>query len=362
LLKQKCRRALFNYVFIHHTLSKAFKQFYPLILIAILGAVIYSNTFDSSFHFDDRGYIVQNNDIRDITNIKAILNAARHPSRFVTMYSFALNYHIHQLDVFGYHFVNLIIHLMVAMLVWWFVMLTLKTEIFEHNETVNKHRKMIALFAALLFVSHPIQTQAVTYITQRFASLAALFYLLSLCLYIKGRMSTKGAGYFIGSAIVALLGMFTKQNVITLPLAILLYDFCFFREGSQTIKLMHKSNRIYVFLISMFLLIIPALYSFKIFKILSAQGLSGSNDGDLLTIKTYCLTQFRVVATYIRLLFLPFGQNLDYHFPMSGSLWESATLLSFVFSLSGISVGHQVVFSIQIGCFRHILVFSDTCN
>ena len=93
-----------------------------------------------------------------------------------------------------------------------------------------------SFFSALLFAVHPVQTQAVTYIVQRLASLSTLLYLLSLCLYINGRLAQhKGSnrniawGFYTGSAAIAAIGMFTKETVFTLPLTIALYEFLFFK-------------------------------------------------------------------------------------------------------------------------------------
>ena len=83
-------------------------QIYSLLLICALGFIIYSNSFDCSFHFDDL-LITKNIAFRDINNVKAIWDLNNR--RFAENFTFALNYHFHQLDVFGYHVVNLLIHL-----------------------------------------------------------------------------------------------------------------------------------------------------------------------------------------------------------------------------------------------------------
>jgi len=89
----------------------------------------------------------------------------------------------------------------------------------------------VALFSSLIFISHPIQTQSVTYIVQRMASMAGMFYLFSLVLYVKGRLSTGWPRilYFGGMMLSYLLGVFFKENVAILPLFIALYEFYFFR-------------------------------------------------------------------------------------------------------------------------------------
>src|SRR3990172_4041646 len=112
-------------------------------------------------------------------------------------------------------------------------------------------RFLIALFSALLFVSHPIQTMAVTYIYQRFASLATMFYILSVVLYIKGRLiigqrnQEKGGNiqgsfplaspvaWFSLSLASCVLAMMTKETAFTLPVMIVLYEFVFFGTGQR---------------------------------------------------------------------------------------------------------------------------------
>ena len=168
----------------------------------------------------------------------------------------------------GYHVFNLAVHLFTAILVWWLVLLTLSTPAMKENK-ITQHADLVALLSGLVFVSHPLQTEAVTYIVQRTASMATLFYLASLCLYVKSRLlqdtgviersdfqksviarsdfqksviarseATKQSFnkdflsmqkiYYIFSLIAAILAMFTKETAITLPLMILLYEFSFF--------------------------------------------------------------------------------------------------------------------------------------
>jgi protein O-mannosyl-transferase len=85
--------------------------------------------------------------------------------------------------------VNLGIHIVNALLVYALLLLTFKTPAMRQFADPDSRTPLfIALFSALLFVSHPLQTQAVTYIVQRLTSLATLFYLLSLLMYIKARL------------------------------------------------------------------------------------------------------------------------------------------------------------------------------
>jgi tetratricopeptide (TPR) repeat protein len=186
-----------------------------------------------------------------------------------------------------------------------------------------RHKEEIAFLISVLFLVHPIQTQAVTYISQRFTSLAGMFYLLSVCMYLKGRLKVYLAKneiwavvYFMGAALSAVLAMFSKETAFTLPFCIFLMEFSFFK-GKRS-KLFWRS----MICVLLFTLLIPYLYSFKIAGVFSRHANHGITGGK------YFMTQFRVILTYIRLLFFPVGQNVDYDFPLSQSIFELRTCLS----------------------------------
>ena len=166
-----------------------------ILVIVILGILIYVNTFNFPFAFDDTPSIVDNSSIRDFGNFIDSSGGILSQNRFIGFASFALNYKLNALNVTGYHVFNLLIHLANALFVYGIVFLTFRTpdgpDLFRADrlKTTSTPYYWIPLFTALLFVCHPVQTQAVTYIVQRFASLATLFYLLSLLLYIQSRNS-----------------------------------------------------------------------------------------------------------------------------------------------------------------------------
>jgi hypothetical protein len=152
--------------------------------MAALGLLAYSNTFDASFHLDDHHSIGTNPTLKDPASFIEPSKAERlmgglYPSfknRFIGYLTFAVNYRLHGLDVLGYHLTNLAIHFLNGLLLYSLVLFTFSTPKMEGSRLKDQLR-LVALFAASLFVLHPIQTQAVTYIVQRFASLATMFYL-----------------------------------------------------------------------------------------------------------------------------------------------------------------------------------------
>ncbi len=179
------------------------RPFIHILLIIVLCLLAYSNILNAPFVFDDSVYIVDNPAIKDFqyfTDTSRVNDLAIHDglkaifkTRYIGYLTFAVNYALHGLDVRGYHLFNILVHIINSLLLYWLVILTFRTPFFAvHNGKGTYHpdgfSNFIAVFTALLFAVHPVQTQAITYITQRFASLAALFYLLSLVTYIKFRI------------------------------------------------------------------------------------------------------------------------------------------------------------------------------
>ncbi len=312
-------------------LARTLNQNYRLLVIGLIlvaGFFIYSNTFYSPFYFDDTKFIINNPAIRDISDLPAIW--AFSPTRFIVLLTLALNYYFSQLNVLSYHIFNLAVHLGVSISVWWFTLLIFSTPTME-KDSLFKGAKLIALFTALIFLSHPLQTESVTYIWQRCTSLAGLFYLLSVCLYIKFRLLlidkqrwSKWAVPYVLSWLCFLIGSFTKENMVTLPAAIILCEVCF-------LKPVRLRDFKYTLPFWLFLPVTPLM--------LFLPGGFSLNNG-----WQYFLTQIRVMMTYIRIVFIPLRQNLDYDYPLAKNFMDLSVLWAFVF-LSGIMVSVIRVFS-----------------
>jgi tetratricopeptide (TPR) repeat protein len=305
-----------------------------ILIILVLGILIYSNTFNVPFAFDDITSIRNNPIIKDVGHVIDPQNI--YDNRLIGHLTFALNYEMHELNVTGYHIFNLLIHLLNALLVYGLIVLTFKTpyaSVYLQKDVLRTSDpyRWIPLFAALLFVSHPIQTQAVTYVVQRFASLSTLFYLVSLVTYIKARGSDSSRktryAFFTASIISAVLAMRTKEIAFTLPVMVLLYEFMFFRGDIK--KRMLYLLPLLPLLLTMF--IIP------VSMMLTQNGSTGIKGIDALTAMAgsadvsrwdYLNTQFRVIVTYIRLLFFPINQNLDYDYPIYRTFFTPPVFLS----------------------------------
>jgi len=310
-----------------------------LLLIVIAGCVVYSNTFDVPFQFDDEVFIVNNPLIRDFSNFThpSSARSADLPanvrytsrSRTVSYATFWLNYKMAGLNVTGYHAVNLLIHLLNALLVYTLVSVTFRTPVLLSSGLAGRSRH-IAFFSALIFAVHPLHTEAVTYIAQRFTSLVALFYLAAVVSYAQWRrlslrddaagtyrLLARPAIWYILSFLSALLAMKTKENAATLPLALLLYEAVFFSGPFR--------KRLYPLLPFAAAMLLVPLALFDPGKTVAA-----AVDLATRTQKTsrldYLFTQFGVMLEYLRLLFLPVRQNLDYDWPIQKSFFALPVL------------------------------------
>ncbi len=287
---------------------------YPALII-IAGIAAYSNSFCCSFHFDDFPNIVCNPAIWELPDWKAWMFF--NPYRPVAFFTFALNYHFGLLDVFGYHLVNLTIHLLNALLLWKLIRLIFSSP-YLAKHPLAASAGSIAFYTALLFTLHPLMTESVTYIVQRLVSLASMFCLLSLVLFTKGLLSLRPSlriGFLLGAGFSALLGFFTKETAWSLPLLMLMLYFFFFFRPDESKRFPGR-----VLLIVMFAVLIlvagAAIGSGKYFHLIPPR----EGHPYFITPASYYYTQVNVIFTYLRLIFLPVNQTLDYNYPVTLSL------------------------------------------
>jgi hypothetical protein len=297
-------------------------------LITVITIIAYSNTFTASFHFDDIPAIADNATIKQVSaeNIFKIISGARP----VVYLSIMLNYQLSGLNVVGWHIFNIGTHIANSFLVYLFILRTLTVPAALKTRYAEQ-AKWMALFGALLFAVHPIQTETVTYIISRSELLATFFYLGAILLFSSGAQTGKGR-YYWAAFFSAVLAMGSKEWAVTLPAVILLYDYLILSEG--TIRRVLSRWWVYILLMLAWW---PVLRTMNLFAENSSMGFnmrapasaaSGAAPRKALTPWTYLLTSFNVIWTYIRLLFLPINQNIDYDYPVAKTLLEFHTLLS----------------------------------
>ena len=148
-------------------------------LIAVITTIAYSNSFHCEFVFDDYANIVNIKSIRvfqpDIPSIIKAATGGPNSKRWFPNLSFAFNYYLGGEDVWGYHLVNLIIHIGTTFVLYFLFSFTLRQ---IPGEKKAPSPEEIAFFAALLWAVHPIQTNGVTYLVQRMTSMCTFFIVL----------------------------------------------------------------------------------------------------------------------------------------------------------------------------------------
>jgi len=297
------------------------------LLILFFGIGAYSNTFSGPFQFDDVRGILENRSLQPL-NLGKLWDY--NPLRFITHLSFAFNLYLAGLQTWSFHILNLLIHIVTSIIVFKLTLLILKTPAMKDGVPPSQQH-LFALVSALLFITHPVQTEAVTYIVQRATSMATLFYLAALWMYLKARLEDARHYGFVCLCILA--AMFTKEISFTLPFAILLFELFFFPPSEED-PLRKKLLRWLPF--ATFLLIIPFLYVTHAYLLVNEGGsihilpttVQDISRGD------YFLTQFRVLRTYLRLLFFPIHQCLIYDYRLSSGLGDPDTWSAFSLLLS----------------------------
>ncbi|MGD8303696.1 MAG: tetratricopeptide repeat protein [Desulfobacterales bacterium] len=321
----------------HHDLSDIPAQYgtWLLLLLAVLIFMVYSNTLTGPFIFDDRPNIQNNAKIKLTRLSLAELWEAGFESyskRPVSNISFALNYYLNGYNVVGYHFVNILIHIINSVLLYSLAKTTLNTPALRRRYDPFAIT-WIPILSAFIWGLHPLLTQSVSYIVQRMNSLATLFYILALLLYAKGRLTqnTRSRRWLLaGCAASSILAFGSKEITATLPFFIILYEWYFLGDNTNfTFK-----NKNLLLIGAFFLVILLALLYMGMAPLDAIMVRFSKRD---FTVDQRMLTELRVVVFYISLIFWPHPSrlNLDHDFNLSHSLMDPITTLFALIAIVG---------------------------
>jgi len=279
-----------------------------LLVIALVGFAVYLNSLQVPFIYDDFSSIPDNPYIRQLWPLWNVFQTPPQATiswRPIVSLTLALNYALSGIEVWSYHLVNILIHLGTSL-----TLLGLLQRVLPNTPLATRYGpalKWIPLFAALIFVTHPIQTESVTYIVQRAESLMGLFYLLSLYCFARGAYGKRSSLWFGGSVLACFVGMATKQVTLTAPIMILLFDWAFVARGFAGIK---KRAAYYAALIGTYsMLFLLSL----IYPKIETWGF----DTQGITPFAYAQTQCGVLLHYLRLCLVPHPLVLNYEWPIA---------------------------------------------
>jgi hypothetical protein len=238
--------------------------------------------------------------------------------RPLLMFSFWLNYQsAGSADTFGYHLVNIFLHLLNGGLI-----LLAVRRVLSWTQIEKWHANALSVFAAGLFLLHPLQTESVTYIASRSETLSVMWVLAAFTVFVY--RSGEAILTLRAIAILALFGaaVLSKEHTAVLPAVLLLTDFYWNPEFS--VAGIARNWRLYIPIAGG-----AALALAFISKALNMGPTAGFGIKEF-TWYQYFFTECRVIWDYLRLFVLPIGQNLDPDVPISRTIFDQGAIVGFI--------------------------------
>ncbi len=289
--------------------------------LPVLCALIYYPSLTGQFVFDDHNAIQQSLLVRKIFPLSRFIKS----NRFLVDFTYALNYAQGAYDTWWYHCTNILIHIATSLTLYWLALRTFHLPILA--EKIGTWAQPAAWVAALLFAGHPLATEGVSYVSSRSEILAGLFYLLAIVAYSLAvtdpdagtRRAAKGA-----LIATTALGLASKEIAVTIPLALLLYDFIFLAGGEWK----QIQGRWSTMALSLIPLLLGGGYLLARADSLSTPYQQSAGFGfDRYTPIEYLSTQFGAIVRYLRLLVVPTGLNFDYDWKLVRSPFSASAVL-----------------------------------
>jgi Flp pilus assembly protein TadD len=314
---------------------------FAALILAVAGVLAYHNSFTGPFVFDDEPSILANPTIRSLGTAwwpptEGGLTVSGRP---VLNFTLAINHAISGPAPWSYHGLNLLIHLAGGLVLFGLVRRTLLES--RLAPRFGSAAREIAGVAAGLWLLHPLQTNAVTYVIQRAESLCGLFCLLTLYCFLRGTGSRHRQRWHGLAVLACVLGMGTKEVMATAPLMVLLYDRAFISGNMAAAWRQHRGVH----------LALAATWLVLLGLVLATDGRGGTAGfGTAITPLAYFLTQLKAVTHYLQLAVWPSPLVFDHGKTVAAGWTEiiaPALLLIplFFLSLWGLWRNHPAGFS-----------------
>lgn len=274
------------------------RRLHPLLLVA-LGVMAYLNSLRAPFIFDDLTSIVQNLNVHKILPVGVT-------DRAIVDLTFKFNYALGGLKVADYHVVNIAIHVLAALVLYGVVRRTLRLP--SLVKRFGTSADGLAFAVAVIWMLHPLQTESVTYICQRYESLMGLFFLLTLYGFVRAQGSWHPRLWYDVSLLSCLLGMGTKSVMIAAPFVVLCFDHVFVATSGKEVWKERGRYHVALFLMLGVLFVLVG-------RMLHAATEAGYEAVARITPRDYLFTQFGVILHYLRLSAWPHPLCFDYAWP-----------------------------------------------
>jgi tetratricopeptide (TPR) repeat protein len=292
-------------------------------VIVLAGVLSYSNSLSGPPLFDDHASLLENQHIRTLLPSSVLFPERENPlaGRPLVNLSFAVNYAIGGLDVRGYHVWNLAVHLLCGLVVFGLVRRTLDQP--RVADRFSRRSIDVAFATALLWVVHPLNTEAVDYLTQRTESMMALFYLLTMYASVRAIGAPRPIRWQGAALVACALGMACKESMVTSPIMVVVYDRAFVFGSLR--EALRSRGRFYAVLAATWL-ILAALVS-------SGPRMYSAGFSTDVSPWTYLLNQSVMIARYLGLVFWPRSLVLAYGYPRPVALVGVLPYAAFVIVL-----------------------------
>ena len=275
-------------------------------MIALAAVAAYSNSLSVPLFFDDAHAIKENPTIRKLASIATVLSPPRDgggvSGRPVINLSIALDYAFFGTRVEGYHWTNLLIHACSGVILFGLIRRCLLAPTL--GERFGPEATLLAFAASLLWTLHPLQTESVTCVIQRTELIVGFFYLTTLYCFMRSEDSGSPRAWQAAAVLACLLGMASKEVMVSAPLLVLLLDWTLV---SQSLLLAWRRRRaMYLGLAATWILLCASL--------ISLGGARGAAAGFGLGVPwwAYALTQCEAIVLYLKLSLWPNPLVLDY--------------------------------------------------
>lgn len=272
----------------------------------------YSNSFNNAFQFDDTHTVQSNMYIRDLRYIPRYFIDANTTSyrpensgyRPMTTLALAIGFAISHIDTWGYHLIKTIEQALVATL-----LLLVAIRLLPQAGPTAGHRFWIAWFSALVFAVHRANTETVNYICAISTLQAGLFDILAFYLYLRWRENKANKNYLFWLSVLSFeLGCMSKEEAITLPAMIALYEWVYLRDDGKPFR---ERFRTHFWDIAQVLLpYVMAALLFVVLRVTLPDPVADTSRGQTPTF-IYAITQIRSWLHYWTLFFWPVELNAD---------------------------------------------------
>ncbi|MFH1247524.1 MAG: tetratricopeptide repeat protein [Candidatus Omnitrophota bacterium] len=294
------------------------KEQIVLLVIFVLVFGVYINSLPGSFVFDDMHMIVKNNYIKSTQGLTKLFGAKITSViipggmyRPVLMLTYAFNYAFGALNPYGYHIINILIHFLNAVLLYLIL-----------NILFRDLNFYLMLFLVALFCVHPINTEAVTYLSSRSTILCAFFILVSFYNYILWRRSGK-VKFQALSLVSYILALLTKEIGLVLVLLVSLYEFVYSEDIIKEKKRIFFGILPYLILSAGYLFILKFIFKNQVGMFVGLKRLVRPLSANI-------YTQSAVAFFYLYLFFFPFKLTIDHNFPVIRSLGNLPEMVPFL--------------------------------